>query len=108
TFASSGPGTSHHLSGELFKAQAGVDMLHVPYKGSGAAHIDLMGGRVNVMFDNIVAVQNNVRENKLKAIAVTTKTRSPSLPDVPTMAESGFPDFEAVAWFGLMVPEGTP
>ena len=108
TFASSGPGTSHHLSGELFKAQAGVDMLHVPYKGSGAAHIDLMGGRVNVMFDNIVAVQNNVREKKLKALAVTTKTRSPSLPDVPTMAESGFPNFEAVAWFGLMVPEGSP
>jgi tripartite-type tricarboxylate transporter receptor subunit TctC len=107
TVASSGPGTSHHLSGELFKSLAGIDMLHVPYKGSSAAHIDLMGGRVDVMFDNIVAVQNNVRENKLKALAVTTKTRAPSLPQTPTMAESGFPNFEAVAWFGIMAPAGT-
>ena len=108
TFASSGPGTSHHLSGELFKALAGVDMLHVPYKGSPPAHVDLMGGSVDVMFDNIVPVAPHVRQGKLRALAVTTKTRAAALPDVPTMAEVGYPNFEATAWFGLLAPAGTP
>ena len=108
TFASSGVGTSHHLSGELFKALAGVDLLHVPYKGSPPAHLDLMGGNVDIMFDNIVPVSPHVKQGKLKALAVTTKTRAAALPDVPTMAEAGFPGFEAVAWFGLLAPAGTP
>ncbi len=108
TFASSGPGTSHHLTGELFKARTQVDMLHVPYKGSSPAHIDLMGGRVDVMFDNIVAVQNNVKEGKLRALAVTSPERSPSLPDVPTLRESGYADMDTQAWFGLLAPAGTP
>ena len=108
TFASSGPGTSHQLSGELFKSLAGIDMLHVPYKGSPPAHVDLMGGSVDIMFDNIVPVAPHVRQNNLRALAVTTKTRAAALPDVPTMAESGYPNFEATAWFGLLAPAGTP
>jgi tripartite-type tricarboxylate transporter receptor subunit TctC len=108
TFASSGPGTSHHLSGELFKTLAAVDMLHVPYKGSPPAHIDLMAGTVDIMFDNIVPVTPHIKAGKLKALAVTTKTRAASLPDVPTMTEAGFANFEAVAWFGLLAPAGTP
>ena len=108
TFASSGAGTSHHLSGELFKSLAGIDILHVPYKGSAPAHIDLMGGVVNIMFDNIVPVTPHIKSGKLKALAVTTKTRAATLPDVPTMSESGYPNFEAVAWFGLLAPAATP
>jgi tripartite-type tricarboxylate transporter receptor subunit TctC len=108
TFASSGPGTSHQLSGELFKSLAGIDMLHVPYKGSPPAHVDLMGGSVDVMFDNIVPVAPHVKGGKLQALAVTTKTRAAALPDVPTMAEAGYPNFEATAWFGLLAPAGTP
>jgi tripartite-type tricarboxylate transporter receptor subunit TctC len=108
TFASSGPGTSHQLSGELFKSLAGVDMLHVPYKGSPPAHVDLMGGSVDMMFDNIVPVAPHVKGGKLQALAVTTKTRAAALPDVPTMAEAGYPNFEATAWFGLLAPAGTP
>jgi tripartite-type tricarboxylate transporter receptor subunit TctC len=108
TFASSGLGTSHQLSGELFKSLAGVNMLHVPYKGSPPAHIDLMGGMVDIMFDNIVPVTPHIKQGKLRALAVTTKTRAAALPDVPTMAESGYPKFEATAWFGLLAPAGTP
>ena len=108
TFASSGIGTSHQLSGELLKALANVDLLHVPYKGSAPAHVDLMGNTVDIMFDNIVPVTPHIKSGKLKALAVTTKMRAPTLPDVPTMAESGYPNFEAVAWFGLLAPAGTP
>ena len=108
TFASSGTGTSHHLSGELFKTLAGIDILHVPYKGSPPAHIDLMGGSVDIMFDNIVPVTPHIKSGKLKALAVTTKTRASSLPEIPTMAEVGFTNFEAVAWFGMLAPAGTP
>lgn len=108
TYASSGTGTSHHLSGELFKTLAGIDMLHVPYKGSPPAHIDLMGGSVDIMFDNIVPVTPHIKSGKLKALAVTTKTRASSLPEIPTMAEAGFTNFEAVAWFGMLAPAGTP
>jgi tripartite-type tricarboxylate transporter receptor subunit TctC len=108
TFASSGPGTSHHLSGELFKTLAGIDILHVPYKGSPPAHVDLMAGTVDIMFDNIVPVAPHIKHGKLKALAVTTRTRAALLPHVPTMTEAGFANFEAVAWFGLLAPAGTP
>ena len=107
-FASSGTGTSHQLAGEMFKQYAGIDITHVPYKGSPPAHVDLMGGSVDLMFDNIVAVGPLVKSGKLKALAVTSKTRSPTLPNVPTMQESGYPNIEAVAWFGVLVPKGTP
>ena len=107
-FASSGTGTSHQLAGEMFKQYAGVDITHVPYKGSPPAHVDLMGGSVDLMFDNIVAVGPLVKSGKLKALAVTSKTRSSTLPNVPTMQESGYPHIEAVAWFGVLVPKGTP
>jgi tripartite-type tricarboxylate transporter receptor subunit TctC len=107
-FASSGTGTSHQLAGEMFKQYANIDITHVPYKGSPPAHIDLMGGSVDMMFDNIVAVGPLVKSGKLKALAVTSKTRSPVLPNVPTMQESGYPNIEAVAWFGVLTPKGTP
>lgn len=107
-FASSGTGTSHQLAGEMFKQYANIDITHVPYKGSPPAHIDLMGGSVDLMFDNIVAVGPLVKSGKLKALAVTSKTRSPVLPNVPTMQESGYPNIEAVAWFGVLTPKGTP
>lgn len=108
TFASSGTGTSHQLSSELLKAIAEVDILHVPYKGSAPAHLDLMSGRVDMMFDNIVPVTPHIQSGKLKALAVTTKERAPALSNVATMAESGYANFEAVAWFGVLAPEGTP
>lgn len=107
-FASSGTGTSHQLAGEMFKQYANVDITHVPYKGSPPAHVDLMGGSVDMMFDNIVAVGPHIKSGKLKALAVTSKTRSPIFPNVPTMQESGYPNIEAVAWFGVLVPKGTP
>lgn len=107
-FASSGVGTSHHLSAELFKQAAGIEMEHVAYKGSPPAHLDLMAGAVNLMFDNIVAVGPHIRSGKLKALAVTSRTRSVIFPDVPTMIESGYPTVETVAWFGAVVPRGTP
>lgn len=108
SFASSGVGTSHHLSGELFKTLEDLDILHVPYQGSSAAHIDIISGRVDMMFDNIVPVTPHLAEKKLKALAVTTKERAPAQPNIPTMAESGYPEFEAVAWFGLLAPKDTP
>ena len=108
TFASSGSGTSIHLSGELFKQLAGVQMTHVPYKGSSAALPDVMSGQVNVMFDNAPSVMPHIKGGKLKAIAVTSGKRAPALPNVPTIAESGLPGFEASSWFGLLAPAGTP
>ena len=108
TFASSGSGTSIHLSGELFKQLAGVQMTHVPYKGSSAALPDVMSGQVNVMFDNAPSVMPHIKGGKLKAIAVTSSKRAPALPNVPTIAESGLPGFEASSWFGLLAPAGTP
>lgn len=108
TFASSGAGTSHQLAAEMFAGLADLKILHVPYKGSGPAHIDLMSGQVDIMFDNVLAVGSQVRQGNLKALAVTTKTRAGTFPDLPTMAEAGFPTFEAVAWFGLLAPKGTP
>ena len=108
TFASSGNGTSIHLSGELFKQLAGVQMTHVPYKGSSSALPDVMSGQVNVMFDNAPSVMPQIKGGKLKAIAVTSSKRSPALPNVPTIAESGLPGFEATSWFGVLAPAGTP
>ena len=111
TFASSGSGTSIHLSGELFKQLAGVQMTHVPYKGSSAALPDVMSGQVNVMFDNAPSVMPQIKGGKLKAIAVTSSVRSPALPNVPTIAESGVPGlavFDASSWFGVLAPAGTP
>jgi tripartite-type tricarboxylate transporter receptor subunit TctC len=106
-FASSGSGTSIHMAGELFKLQAGVDILHVPYKGSAPALTDLIGGQVQMMFDNMPSSLPFVQAGKLRALAVTTKERSSSVPNLPTMAESGFPDFDVSSWFGLIAPAKT-
>ncbi len=107
-FASSGNGTSIHLSGELFKTMTGVQMAHVPYKGSSPALVDLMGGQVQLMFDNLPSALPQIKAGKLKALAVTSAQRSTALPDVPTVIESGLPGFEASSWFGLLAPAGTP
>ena len=107
-YASSGSGTSIHLSAELFKQMTGVDMLHVPYKGSGPALTDLMAGQVSVMFDNLPSSMAYIKAGRLRAIAVTTATRYAGLPDVPTIAESGVPGYEAVAWFGMIGPAAMP
>jgi tripartite-type tricarboxylate transporter receptor subunit TctC len=106
--ASSGNGTSIHLSGELFKQMAGVEMPHVPYRGSGPAINDLVGGQVDVMFDNLPSCIEQAKAGNLRALAVTSSRRTPALPDVPTLAESGLPDFEASSWFALFAPKGTP
>jgi tripartite-type tricarboxylate transporter receptor subunit TctC len=108
TFASSGAGTSIHLSGEMFQQMAGVEMQHIPYKGSAPALTDLLGGQTAIMFDNMPSVISHVRAGKLRPIAVTTPTRSPALPDVPTIAESGVPGYSATSWFGLLAPAATP
>lgn len=107
-FGSGGVGTSNHLAGEMFKAATGTNLVHVPYKGTPAAYNDMFGGQVALMWDNIVAVTNHVKNGKLKPLAVTSLQRATSLPDVPTMAESGLPGFEAVSWIGALVPAGTP
>ncbi|MGO4392066.1 Bug family tripartite tricarboxylate transporter substrate binding protein [Variovorax sp. M-6] len=107
-FGSSGNGSSIHLSGELFKQMAGVDMQHVPYRGSAPAVSDLLGGQISVMFDNMPSAIPHVKGGKLRALAVTTAKRSPALPDVPTIAEAGVPGYEATSWFGLLAPAGTP
>jgi len=107
-FASSGSGTSIHLSGELFKTMAHVDMTHVPYKGSAPALTDLIGGQVQVMFDNLPSSLAQIKAGKLRAVAVTSLKRAPALPDVPTISESGLPGFEASSWFGVLGPAGTP
>jgi tripartite-type tricarboxylate transporter receptor subunit TctC len=106
-FASSGSGTSIHLSGELFKVMAGVQMTHVPYKGSAPALTDLIGGQVQLMFDNLPSSLPQIKGGKLRAVAVTSATRAAALPDVPTVAESGLPGFEASSWFGILAPAGT-
>jgi tripartite-type tricarboxylate transporter receptor subunit TctC len=106
-WASSGNGTSVHLSGEMFKMMTGVNMQHVPYRGSAPALTDLIGGQVQVMFDNMPASIEHIRAGKLRALAVTTATRSEALPDVPVLADF-VPGYEASAWFGIGVPKGTP
>jgi tripartite-type tricarboxylate transporter receptor subunit TctC len=107
-FGSSGAGTSIHLSGELFKSLAGVDIQHVPYKGSAPALADLLGNQIGIMFDNMPSSIAHVRSGKLRPLAVTTAKRSPELPDVPTVAEAGVPGYEATSWFGMFAPAGTP
>jgi tripartite-type tricarboxylate transporter receptor subunit TctC len=108
TFASAGSGTSIHVSGELFKTMTGIDMTHVPYKGRASAIPDLLGGRVTMMFDNMPSSLPLVKEGKLRALGVTSLKRSPAAPDIPTIAEQGLPGFEAVSWFALFAPAGTP
>lgn len=105
--ASSGSGTSVHLSGELFKSMTGCKMTHVPYKGAGPALIDLIGGQVDVIFDNLPSSAGHIKSGKLRALAVTSSERDPSMPDVPTVAET-VKDYEATAWFGIGMPKGTP
>ena len=107
-YASSGPGTPYHMAGELFKSMAGVDIVHVPYKGSSGARTDILGGQVQMMFDAITTMAPNVRAGKLKALGTSGKQRSSVLPDVPTIAEAGVPGYEAVIWLGIMAPAGTP
>jgi tripartite-type tricarboxylate transporter receptor subunit TctC len=107
-FGSSGSGSSIHLSGELFKSMAKVDMVHVPYKGSAPAVTDLLGGQIDVMFDNMPSAIQHVRNGRLRPLAVTTAKRSPELPDVPTVAEAGVPGYEATSWFGMFAPAATP
>nr|WP_297350651.1 tripartite tricarboxylate transporter substrate binding protein [uncultured Caldimonas sp.] len=107
--ASSGNGTSIHLAGELFKSMTGTYMVHFPYRGSGPALMDLVGGTMDVMFDNLPSAMAQIKAGKLKALAVTSATRSAALPDVPTIAEAGpLKGYEASSWFGLLAPAGTP
>lgn len=108
TFASYGNGSSAHLTGELFKMMAGIDLLHVPYKGAAPAVNDLVGGQVNVMFADVAALLPHVNSGKLKALAIASAKRFEGLPDVPTVAESGVPGFEAGGFLGLVAPAGTP
>jgi tripartite-type tricarboxylate transporter receptor subunit TctC len=107
-FASSGSGGAPHFSGELFKSMTGIDMTHVPYKGSTLAHPDLMSGRVTLMFDTLAATGAQIKGGGLKAYAVTTAKRAATMPDVPTMAEAGLPGYETSTWGGLLAPAGTP
>ena len=107
-FASAGSGTTQHLSGELFKKMAGVDMLHIPYKGNAPAVTDLVGGQVQLMFDNIPISLQQVRAGKLRALAVTGPKRSAALPDVPTVAEAALPGYSVTSWFAMYAPAGTP
>ena len=107
SMASSGSGTSTHLSGELFKSMTGCNMVHVPYKGAGPALTDLIGGQVQVFFDNLPSSAGHIKSGNLRALAVTSTARDPSLPDVPTVADT-VPGYEATAWFGVGMPKGTP
>jgi tripartite-type tricarboxylate transporter receptor subunit TctC len=108
TFASSGAGSSTHLSAELFKSMAGVDILHVPYKGSSQALIDVMAGQVTMLFDNAPSSIPFIEQGKLRAIAVTSTKRLPNLPDIPTIDEAGVKGYESLSWSGIMAPAGTP
>ncbi|MGH8851647.1 MAG: Bug family tripartite tricarboxylate transporter substrate binding protein [Casimicrobiaceae bacterium] len=107
-FGSGSNGSAGHLAGELFKTEAGIDMVHVPYRGSAPAMQDLLGGRIQLMFDNLASSMQQVRAGKLKALAVTTARRSPLVPDLPTLAEVGLPGFDIYTWWGFMAPAGTP
>ncbi|MCY1256534.1 hypothetical protein D9M68_80830 [compost metagenome] len=107
-FDSAGSGSSTHLSGEMFKMQAGIDIVHIPYKGTGEALTDVMAGRGDMMFAPSVSAMPFVKQGKLRALAVTTARRASALPDIPTVAESGFPGYAFDSWFGVLAPAGTP
>ncbi|HEX4944513.1 MAG TPA: tripartite tricarboxylate transporter substrate binding protein [Usitatibacteraceae bacterium] len=107
-FGSGSTGSAGHLAGELFKSMAGVDMVHIPYKGAAAAMQDLVGGRVDLMFDNLASSLSQVKGGRIRALAVTTARRTPLAPELPTIAESGLPGFDINTWFGIFVPAGTP
>lgn len=108
SYASSGPGTPYHMAGELFKSMAGVDILHVPYKGSAGARTDVLGGQVQMMFDAVTVMNQHAREGKVKALGTSGTTRSSVLPGVPTIAEAGVSGYETTIWLGVMAPKGTP
>ena len=108
TYSSGGIGGSHQLSAELFKQSAGIDMIHVPYKSGSAGLTDLMAGNVSMMFDQMYSAMPSIKGDKLRAIAITSKKRSPLLPNVPTFAEAGYPKVEVLNWQGLIAPKGTP
>ena len=107
-YASSGPGTPYHMAGELFKSMAGIYLVHIPYRGSSGARTDVIGGQVDLMFDAVTTMAEQVRAGKVRALATTGRARSEVLPDVPTMTEAGAPGYEATIWLGLMAPKGTP
>jgi len=108
SYASSGPGTPYHMAGELFKAMAGVSILHIPYRGSAGARTDVLGGQVDMMFDAVPTMTEHVRGGKVKAMATTGLARSAVMPEVPTVDQAGVPKYEATIWLGLMAPKGTP
>ncbi len=108
TFASSGTGSVFHLTGEMFKSMTGVDMVHIPYKGSAQAFPDLISGQVSLMFDLSTSVMPHVKSGKLRALAITSAKRNPALPDLPTVIEAGVPGFESLIWIGMLAPAGTP
>ena len=107
-FGSTSLGGSPHMSGELLKSMTQIDIVHVPYKGGGPMLIDLMGGQIQVAFDNLPSSINHIRAGKIRALAVTTARRWPGAPDIPTLAEAGVPGYESGAWFGMLAPAGTP
>jgi tripartite-type tricarboxylate transporter receptor subunit TctC len=107
-YASSGPGTPYHMAGELFKSMAGVYLVHIPYKGSSGARTDVIGGQVDMMFDAVTTMTEQVKAGKVKAIATSGPQRSSVLPDVPTLNEAGVAGYDATIWLGLMAPKGTP
>ena len=107
-YASSGSGSTQHLAGEAFKKLAGVQMTHIPYKGSSQAHLDLISGNAQLMFDTTYSAIGQIKGGKVRALAVTSAKRSPELPDVPTLAEAGFPGLEMTTWYGVFAPAGTP
>jgi tripartite-type tricarboxylate transporter receptor subunit TctC len=107
-YASAGNGSTHHFCGELLKSMTGIDMQHIPYKGSGPGIAGLLGGEVSMMFSNVADIGSQIKAGKVKPLAVTATKRASTLPEVPTMAEAGLPDFVITSWFGLLVPAGTP
>ncbi len=107
-YASSGPGTPYHMAGELFKAMAGVNIVHIPYKGSSGARTDILGGQVQMMFDAVTTMSEHVKAGQVRALATSGKVRSTVLPDVPTLNEAGVPGYEATIWLGIVAPKGTP
>ncbi len=107
-YASSGPGTPYHMAGELLKSMAGIDVVHVPYKGSSGARTDVIGGQVQLMFDAVTTMTEQVKAGKVKALATSGRARSDVLPEVPTLSEAGVPGYESTIWLGIMAPRGTP